>query len=173
MAKAGFLAAILGAIALWPAGVTAEVRVQVDRKVGDCQRPFEVTVTGLEPYQPAELIVVVNAGEPRGSAAGQADEGGRFWTPIPIALLPCETGGHVALTLKSGNVVYSTGVEFDVVPVGATPSATPIGPATGNSALGGGGDSPLSWPVAALALAWVASCLLVAGLWRGAGRHRS
>lgn len=131
----------------------AEPRMEIRPAGGSCNRgPFEVFAFDLAPSSDF-LVDMVVGGVVTGSVGGKSEPDGRFYSPIPMILLPCPAGGKVTANLRiSGQVVVSS--TFDVAPpAAATPISTaasaPGAPAAGSGPPATEGTSVPSWFVVA------------------------
>lgn len=133
---------VIAASAL-PQAALAAVHLEIRNTRGDCQTPYEIFATGL-PGEREVLVDMVVGGKVTGSVGGSSEPDGRFFSPIPRVLLPCETGGAVTANLRiAGETVAST--EFDVTAPGQVlPLPSPGAPAAGNSP-GRDGNSSDDW----------------------------
>jgi hypothetical protein len=120
------------ASALWaPELARAEPQIEIRPAQQSCsgaRGPFEVFASGLEPNK--DLVVdMVAGGVVTPGIGGRSEPDGRFYSPIPMVVLPCATGGTVTAVLRvDGTAVTQT--TFEVLP----PGATPVAPLSGNSA---------------------------------------
>lgn len=116
---------------------SAAARMEIRPATASCNRgPFEIFAFELEPSRDVLVDMVVD-GVVTGQVGGRSEADGRFWSPIPMILLPCAAGGRVTANLRiDGQAVAST--TFEVAPPGApTPTGT-IAPAPGAPAVGTG-----------------------------------
>lgn len=67
--------------------------------IGNCQQPFILRGTGFPPSSQVALIVATDLNGPPTLLANVADDG-TFATPIPMVLIPCATGGVVAVAIS-------------------------------------------------------------------------
>lgn len=144
MRRALVLASLLGLMLLFAASGSgrafAEPQMEVHPPRSRCVVPFEIFANGLEPSQDV-LVDIVVGGVVTGSVGGRSEPDGRFWSPIPLVLLPCGPGGVVTANLKiDGTVVVTT--TFEIAPPIQPPPADTATPAPGPPATGNASRAP-------------------------------
>ncbi len=106
----------------------AEARMEINPGRSRCVVPFEIMASGLPPSRDVLVDMVVD-GVTTGAVGGRSEPDGRFYSPIPMVLIPCEAGGLVVANLRVDGQAIGLTATFEVT----ARNAPPAPPALGNT----------------------------------------
>ena len=134
---------LLLAVAAWgflgnQTNVSAEATMDIKPAQQSCsgaRGPFEIFASGLTPSKDV-LVDMVVGDSVAGSVGGRSEPDGRFYSPIPMVLMPCTGGGTVTAVLRiEGSAVAQA--TFEVLAPGVQPSPPAAGDSSPDQPAGG------------------------------------